>query len=224
MVAHEVESHQGADMNAAAIYHSILHGDADGATAAVSQALDRGADPQRILNEQMIAAMIEVGRLYEEQEYFIPEMMISARAMQQAVTILQPLLVDGGGTPLGRFVIGTVKGDLHDIGKNLVAVMLEGVGFEVVNLGTDVAPAAFVKAVGEHSPSILGMSALLTTTMPYLDATIRSIEKAGLRDDVAIMVGGAPVNQEYAIEIGADLFASDAAGAAKSARAFIQNA
>jgi 5-methyltetrahydrofolate--homocysteine methyltransferase len=204
------------------VYQGILLGDSAAAVDGVKQALAEGADPKRILDEQMITAMVEVGRLYEEQEYFIPEMMISARAMKGALAILKPSLVTGGIKPVGKVVIGTVKGDLHDIGKNLVATMLEGVGFEVVDLGTDVSPDRFVSAAREHEPDILGLSALLTTTMPYLEITIQSIEDADLRKEIGLMVGGAPVTQEYAYEAGADLFAPDAATAAKRARAYLQ--
>lgn len=201
-----------------AVFQAILIGDADRAVKGVVQALEKGAKPQVLLNEQMIAAMVEVGRLYEEQEYFIPEMMISARAMQRSLAVLELRLTKKQVKPLGKFVIGTVKGDLHDIGKNLVAIMLEGVGFEVFDLGTDVSPEKFAEAVQEFEPDILGMSALLTTTTPYLAETIRAVEDAGLRDRLSIMVGGAPVSQEFANKIGADLFASDAATAAKLAR------
>jgi 5-methyltetrahydrofolate--homocysteine methyltransferase len=205
------------------VFQAILIGDADRAVAGVLQALEEGEVPQRLLNEQMIAAMVEVGRLYEEQEYFIPEMMISARAMQRSLRTLEPKLTKKQVKPLGKFMIGTVKGDLHDIGKNLVAIMMEGVGFEVSDLGTDVSPEKFAEAVLEFEPDILGMSALLTTTMPYLGHTIRTIEEAGLRDQLIIMVGGAPVSQEYAKILGADLYASDAASAAKRARDRIQS-
>jgi len=204
------------------IYQSILSGDSAAATAGAIQALEQGRDPVRTLNEQMIAAMVEVGRLYEEQEYFIPEMMISARAMQQALTVLKPRLLEKQVRPLGTYVIGTVKGDLHDIGKNLVAIMLEGVGFEVCDLGTNVSPDDFVSAVREYTPDIVGMSALLTTTMPYLDTTIRALHGAGLRDEIAVMVGGAPVNLDFASKIEADIFATDAASAAKRAAAYIR--
>jgi 5-methyltetrahydrofolate--homocysteine methyltransferase len=204
------------------VYQSIILGDSDTAVAGVSQALEGGADPKRVLNEQMIAAMVEVGRLYEEQEYFIPEMMISARAMKDALAILRPNFVKREVEPTGKVVICTVKGDLHDIGKNLVAIMLEGVGFEVVDLGTDVSPAQLVSAVKEHNPQIVGLSALLTTTMPYLETTIRSLEEADLRDGIGVMAGGAPVSQEYATRVGADLYAPDAASAAKRARAYLR--
>ena len=149
--------------------------------------------------------------------------MISARAMQKALAVLKPKLVEHKVKPLGKYLIGTVKGDLHDIGKNLVAVMLEGVGFDVYDLGTDVSPREFVSAVIEYAPDIVGMSALLTTTMPYLETTIQALAEAGLRDKIGVMVGGAPVHEEYASMIGADLFATDAATAAKRAKTFIQS-
>jgi 5-methyltetrahydrofolate--homocysteine methyltransferase len=200
------------------IYQSILEGDSEAATVGVIEALERDLEPVRVLNDEMIAAMEEVGRLFEEGEYFIPEMMIAARAMKKALAILKPHLLESHIEPIGKFVIGTVMGDLHDIGKNLVTIMLEGVGFEVTDLGTDVSPDRFVSAVREINPQIVGMSALITTTMPYLDASIRAIEQAGFRDGIVVMVGGAPVSQEYAERIGADLFAADAASAAKIAR------
>lgn len=203
------------------VYQSILEGDSDAAISGVTEALERGVEPVRILNEEMIAAMEEVGRLFEEQEYFIPEMMIAARAMKKALTVLKPKLLASRIEPIGKVVIGTVKGDLHDIGKNLVVIMLEGVGFEVTDLGTDVSPDRFVAAVHSINPQIVGMSALLTTTMPYLDKSINSFKRAGIRDQIAIMIGGAPVSQEYAEKVGADLFAADAATAAKKARIYI---
>jgi 5-methyltetrahydrofolate--homocysteine methyltransferase len=211
------------DLMMETVYQSILLGDSAAAVAGVGQALDGGADPKRVLNEQMIAAMVEVGRLYEEQEYFIPEMMIAARAMKDALAVLRPNLVERGVESVGKVVIGTVKGDLHDIGKNLVAIMLEGVGFEVIDLGTDVSPAKLVSAVKEHTPQIVGLSALLTTTMPHLETTIRSLEEAGLREGIGVMVGGAPVSQEYATKVGADLYAPDAASAAKRAIAYLRD-
>jgi len=203
------------------LYQSILLGDKDEAAVAVTAALAKGAEPERLLSEQMIAAMSEVGRLYEEQEYFIPEMMISARAMKKALSILKPRLSTGQAAPLGRFVIGTVKGDLHDIGKNLVAIMLEGVGFEVIDLGVDVSPQKFAAAVQKHHPDILGMSALLTTTMPYLERSIEAIQFAGVSLNLGIMIGGAPVSQGYAERIGADLYAPEAASAARLARTYL---
>jgi 5-methyltetrahydrofolate--homocysteine methyltransferase len=154
-----------------------------------------------------------VGRLFEEGEYYVPEMLIAARAMQAGLGILKPLLVDSGIKPAGKVVVGTVKGDLHDIGKNLVAMMLEGAGFAITDLGTDVDPEKFVAAVKTEGINVVALSALLTTTMPSMKATIAAIEAAGLRDQVKVIVGGAPVTKQYADEIGADGFAPDASGA-----------
>jgi 5-methyltetrahydrofolate--homocysteine methyltransferase len=195
------------------IYNSILEGDRDGATAGVEQALEAGLSPDVILQEGMIAAMKEVGRLFEEGDYFVPEMLIAARAMQSGLALLKPYLVDSDIKPAGTVAVGTVKGDLHDIGKNLVAMMLEGAGFVIYDLGTDVAPEAFVAAMEENEVDVVALSALLTTTMPSMDVTIKAINAAGLRDKVKIIVGGAPVTQEYAERIGADGFAPDASSA-----------
>ncbi|MEA3337127.1 MAG: corrinoid protein [Chloroflexota bacterium] len=206
------------------LYDCIIDGDAQGAADNVQAALDAGIGPAEILNDGMVAAMTEVGRMFENQECFVPEMLISARAMKQGMTVLRPHLVAADIQPVGKAVIGTVRGDLHDIGKNLVIMMLEGAGFEVVDLGVDMSPEAFVKAVEEHQPQIVGMSALLTTTMTSMRATVEALEEAGVRDQVAIMVGGAPVTDGFAEEIQADLFAPDASSAAKRARAWVENA
>ena len=195
------------------IYESILEGDRDGATAGVEQALEAGIDPNVILQEGMIAAMKEVGRRFEEGDYFVPEMLIAARAMQSGLAVLKPHLVDSDIKPAGTVAVGTVKGDLHDIGKNLVAMMLEGAGFVIHDLGTDVAPETFVAAIEENEVDVVALSALLTTTMPSMEATIKAIDASGLRDQVKIIVGGAPVTQEYAEQIGADGFAADASSA-----------
>jgi 5-methyltetrahydrofolate--homocysteine methyltransferase len=165
--------------------------------------------------------MTEVGRRFEEGEYFVPEMLISARAMQSGLAILKPLLVASEVAATGKVVIGTVKGDLHDIGKNLVGMMLEGAGFELVDLGTDIGPEQFVQAVRDHQPDLLGMSALLTTTMPSMKTTVDALVEAGVRDRVKVIVGGAPVTQEYATGIGADGFAVDASRAATLAKALV---
>ena len=164
--------------------------------------------------------MAEVGRMFEEGEYFVPEMLIAARAMAAALGLLKPHLVEQGVKPIGKVAIGTVKGDLHDIGKSLVAMMLEGAGFEIMDLGVDVAPEKFVSALNDGA-QIVAMSALLTTTMPNMKATIAAIEKAGLRAQAKIMIGGAPVTQAYADEIGADGYAPDASSAVRKARALI---
>jgi len=163
----------------------------------------------------MIPAMDEVGRLFEENEYYVPELLIAARAMKAGLSILRPHLVATGIEPKGRVALGTVKGDLHDIGKNLVGIMIEGAGFEVVDLGVDVGPDQFVRAVADQNVSVIGLSALLTTTMPSMQRTIDALKEAGLRDKVKVIIGGAPVTQRYADEIGADGYSRDAAAAAK---------
>jgi 5-methyltetrahydrofolate--homocysteine methyltransferase len=205
-------------MSIEVIYQAVMEGDADGAATQVQAALDAGIMPSDILNKGCIAAMGEVGRLFEEGEMFVPEMLIAARAMQSGMNILKPHLAEDEITSAGKIVVGTVAGDLHDIGKNLVAMMMEGAGFEVVDLGTDVSPDDFVSAVKEHSPDLIGMSALLTTTMPSMTATVEALTEAGLRDSVRVMIGGAPVTQAFANEIGADGFAPDASSATRKAR------
>lgn len=204
------------------IYQSIVEGDATRVTKGVRQALGADHNPGDILNQAMIAAMAEVGRRFEAQEYFLPEMLIAARAMKEGMAILKPYLVEADIEPVGRVVLGTVKGDLHDIGKNLVEMMLEGAGFEVIDLGVDVPPEQFVEAIREHQPHFLGMSALLTTTMPGMSATIKALSQSELRDQVTVMVGGAPVTQQFANEIGADLYAPDASAAANRARTLLE--
>jgi 5-methyltetrahydrofolate--homocysteine methyltransferase len=187
----------------------------------VQQALDDGVAPEAVLNGGLIAGMDEVGRDFKAGELFVPEVLIAARAMQAGMDILRPLLAEGEVPSAGKFVIGTVKGDLHDIGKNLVRMMLEGAGFETIDLGTDAEAADFVNAVREHQPELLGMSALLTTTMVNMRSTIEALEEAGLRDSVKIMVGGAPVTAAFAKEIGADAYAPDAASAVDVARELV---
>jgi 5-methyltetrahydrofolate--homocysteine methyltransferase len=200
-------------MSLEAIYEAVLKGNAAAAAEHTKNALDAGITAHSILNNACMPAMAEVGRLFEIGEKFVPEMLIAARAMQSSINILRPLLVKAGVKTIGKVVIGTVQGDLHDIGKNLVAMMLEGAGFEIIDLGTDVAPATFVQAVQENHPDILGMSALLTTTMPAINATIEALKTAGIRDHVKVVIGGAPVNQRYAERVGADGFAPDAGSA-----------
>ena len=204
-----------------AIYNAVLEGDAAGAKAGVNAALAAGLAPETILKDGLIAAMGEVGRLFEENEYFVPEMLVSARAMQGGLAILKPHLAAGGTTPAGKVVVGTVKGDLHDIGKNLVAMMLEGAGFEIVDLGTDVSPEKFVNAVVEHKPNAIAMSALLTTTMPSMKNTIGALEEAGLRGNVKVMIGGAPVTDGFAKQIGADGYSPDASSAVRLAKSLV---
>jgi 5-methyltetrahydrofolate--homocysteine methyltransferase len=202
------------------IYRAILDGDMVATQTEVKAAVDAGASAAEILNTAMIPAMSEVGCLFEKEEYFVPEMLISARAMKAGLDIVRPLLVHSGVEPVGKVAIGTVKGDLHDIGKNLVAMMLEGAGFEIIDLGTDVPPEKFIEAI-RSGANIIGLSALLTTTMLNMETTIKAIEAAGLRDKARIMVGGAPVTAEYSRRIGADGFASDASQAANVATSLL---
>jgi 5-methyltetrahydrofolate--homocysteine methyltransferase len=187
----------------------------------VQQALDQGMSPEEILSEALMPGMDQVGKDFKAGELFVPEVLIAARAMQAGMDILRPLLTDSSAAFVGKVIIGTVAGDLHDIGKNLVKMMLEGASFEVVDLGTDVSPAAFVEAVRAHQPELVGMSALLTTTMANMKATVEALEEAGLRDQVKIMVGGAPVTDVFAQNIGADSFAPDAATAVEVSRELV---
>jgi len=200
------------------IYDSIIDGDANKTASAVQTALDGGEDPSRVLNQSMISAMAEVGRLFEEGEYFVPEMLISAKAMQNGLAVLKPYLIKESFKSAGKVIAGTVKGDLHDIGKNLVCMMLEGAAFEIIDLGADVSPQKFVDAVRENNANFVAMSALLTTTMPNMKTTIEALKEAGLRDKVKILVGGAPVTSQFAQEIGADGFAPDASRAVALAK------
>jgi 5-methyltetrahydrofolate--homocysteine methyltransferase len=196
----------------------VIDGDAPTTQALVKQALTASLPPEKILNEGLIAAMTEVGRLFEAGEYFVPEMLVAARAMKGGLSLLRPALAAANVRAIGKVVIGTVQGDLHDIGKNLVAIMMEGAGFEVIDLGADVAPQKFVAAVKEHQPHLVGLSALLTTTMPKMKDTVRALSDAGLRDGIRVMIGGAPVTEKYAQEIGADIYAPDASSAATRAK------
>ncbi len=209
------------DQQLAPIYKAVLNGDRDSATENVQAALDAGVDAGVILNEALIPSMGEVGRLFEEGEYFVPEMLISARAMQSGLKLLKPLLIEANVKFSGKVAIGTVRGDLHDIGKNLVAMMMEGAGFEITDLGTDVTPEKFVEVIQNENVDIIAMSALLTTTMPNMDATIKAIHEAGLRDKVKVMIGGAPVTHDYAQKIGADGYAPDASQAASLAKRLV---
>jgi corrinoid protein of di/trimethylamine methyltransferase len=201
-----------------ALTESIIKGDQEGTIEQVKKALESGCDPIVILNEGMIAAMETVGDRFERSEVFVPEMIIAANAMQAGLAHLRPSLIEADVKPVGILVLGTVEGDLHDIGKNLVGMMCEGAGFEVIDLGTDVKPERFVEAVREHQPDAVGMSALLTTTLPAMRHAIEALEEAGIRDQVAVMVGGAPVTQRFADEAGADLYAKDASAAARCAK------
>ncbi len=202
------------------VYEAILDGDMGGATDGVQAALDGEVAAGDILQTGLIPAMAEVGRLFEEGEYFVPEMLIAARAMKAGLEILKPLLVDSGIEPVGTVAIGTVKGDLHDIGKNLVAMMMEGAGFEIVDLGTDVGPEKFVEAA-QAGAGLIALSALLTTTMPSMAQTVEALSEAGVRDQVKVLIGGAPVTTEYAEQIGADGYAPDASQAATLAKEFV---
>jgi len=199
------------------IYDSILNGQQKVSSVKVTQALAEGIPATTILNEGMVGAMGEVGRLFEEGEYFVPEMLIAARAMQAGLAVLRPALVQADFKPIGKVAAGTVKGDLHDIGKNLVCMMLEGASFEIMDLGTDVSPEKFVEAV-RNGADYIAMSALLTTTMPNMRNTVEALKAAGLRDKVKVMVGGAPVTEAYAREIGADGYAADASRAVALAK------
>lgn len=203
------------------LQNAVIDGDRSGAENAVKQAMAAGLAPQTILDDGLIAAMTEVGRRFEEGDFFVPEMLIAARAMQAGLGLLKERLVQGGVQSKGRVVIGTVKGDLHDIGKNLVAMMLEGAGFEVIDLGADASPEKYVQAVKERNANLVGMSALLTTTMSNMKNVIQALEQAGLRDQVKIMVGGAPVTDQFAREIGADGYAPDASRAVSLAKTLV---
>jgi 5-methyltetrahydrofolate--homocysteine methyltransferase len=203
------------------IYEAVLTGDADVAVENVEQALKHGVAANEILNQGLIDAMREVGRRFEVGDYFVPEMLIAARAMKASLELLRPYLVEQGVEPIGKLAIGTVKGDLHDIGKSLVAMMCEGEGFEIIDLGVNVSPQTFVETA-KSGVQIIGMSALLTTTMPAMKTSIEAIKEAGLRDKVKIMIGGAPVTQEYADKIEADGYAGDAATAARIARVLLE--
>lgn len=203
------------------MYDAILTGNFKAAREITQQALAAGVDPGVLVQEQMIPAMDEVGRRYEANEYFVPELLISARAMKAALELIRPLLTARGTEPAGRVVIGTVKGDLHDIGKNLVAAMLEGAGFEVIDLGVDVSPEKFITALNERHASLVAMSALLTTTMNSMKTTVDALKAAGVRNKVKIMIGGAPVTQKYADEIGADGYSSNANAAVALARKLV---
>ncbi len=195
------------------LYDAILTGDAKTAKSTTEQALAGGMDPVKLVQDYMVSAMGEVGRRFECNEFFVPELLLAARAMKSALELVRPLLVAGGVQPIGRVAIGTVKGDLHDIGKNLVAAMLEGGGFEVIDLGVNVAPEQFVAAVKKQGAQIVALSALLTTTMPAMKSTIDALKQAGVREQVKVLIGGAPVTQKYADEIGADGYSETAAGA-----------
>ncbi len=199
------------------LYDAVVNGEIDAIAAGVQAALAQAIPAEQILNEALIPAMTEVGRLFEAQEYYVPEMLLSAMTMQGGLDILRPLLASSGQKPTGKVVIGTVQGDLHDIGKNLVIIMLEGAGYQVVDLGVDVPPDKFIQAA-KGAVQLIGMSAMLTTTMPNMQVTIDALVAAGVRDNVKIMVGGAPLTQAYAQQIGADGYAADASAAVRKAK------
>jgi 5-methyltetrahydrofolate--homocysteine methyltransferase len=205
-----------------ALAEAVIAGNRDETAKLTQAAVDSGVSPADIANEGLIAGMSVIGARFKANEVYVPEVLIAARAMHAGMDIIKPLLADTGVEPRGRVLIGTVKGDLHDIGKNLVAMMLEGGGYEVVDLDVDVAPEAFVEQVREEKPHVVALSALLTTTMPSMKDTIEALVEAGIRSDVKVMIGGAPVTQEYADEIGADGYAPDAASAVDLANELVK--
>ncbi len=200
------------------LHNAILTGDAKTAKAITEKALADGIEPIILVQDHMMPAMAEVGRRFECNEYFVPELLLAGRAMKGALELIRPRLTASGAKPTARVAVGTVKGDLHDIGKNLVAAMLEGGGYEVIDLGVNVTPEQFVAAVKEKGAQILALSALLTTTMPAMKTTMDALQSAGVRQQVKVLVGGAPITQKYADEIGADGFSESAAGAVSAAK------
>ncbi len=204
------------------LYDRTLVGNGPGVLDLTRQGLAVGLGPETLLYEALIPALEEVGARFERGDFFVPEMLIAGKAMAGALEILRPLLAETGAQTIGKIVMGTVKGDVHDIGKNLVNIMFEGAGFEVIDLGVQVAPEKFVVAIEEHQPDIVGFSAFLTTTMPMFKANINALVKAGLRDQVIVMVGGAPVTQEYADVVGADGYAADASAAVVRAKELLR--
>ena len=206
------------------LHQAVIEGDWKTAAAATQAAIAAGAAPLTIVTAYLVPAMDEVGRRFECEEYFVPEMLLSARAMKASMEIVRPLLAASGAQPIGRVVIGTVKGDLHDIGKNLVAAMLEGGGFEVIDLGTDVAPERFIRAATTRNANLVALSALLTVTMRAVPLTIQALKDAGLRDRVRVLVGGAPVTEQWALEVGADGYGANAAAAVPLARRMVGKA
>jgi len=203
------------------ISKAVIEGDTDSIGMLTELALSKGLTPKDILDKGLMPGMDHVGVEFRKGNMFVPEVLLSARTMQASMDIIRPLLTETGAEMAGKVVLGTVQGDLHDIGKNLVGMMLEGAGFEVVDLGKDVPPQTFVEAVKKEQPDIVGMSALLTTTMRAMGHTIKALEEAGLRDKVRIMVGGAPVTSDFAQQIGADGYASNAPAAADLAKKFV---
>jgi methylmalonyl-CoA mutase cobalamin-binding domain/chain len=204
------------------LYDDTLVGNAPAVLELTRAGLDMGMGPEELLYEALIPSLEEVGARFERGDFFVPEMLIAGKAMAGALEILRPLLAETGAETIGKIVMGTVKGDVHDIGKNLVNIMFEGAGFEVIDLGVQVAPEKFIDAIKQHQPDIVGFSAFLTTTMPMFKANINALQKAGMRDQVIVMVGGAPVTQEYADVVGADGYASDASAAVVKAKELIR--
>ncbi len=203
------------------LYDETLVGNKPRVLELTNEGLATGLTPESMLFDALIPSLEEVGARFERGDFFVPEMLVAGKAMSGALDILRPLLAETGVETIGKFLMGTVKGDVHDIGKNLVNIMLEGAGFEVIDLGVQVAPEKFVSAIEEHQPDIVGFSAFLTTTMPMFKANINALQKAGMRDTVIIMVGGAPVTQEYADAVGADGYAADASATVKRAKALL---
>ena len=206
----------------AQLYDQTLVGNKPAVLELTNAGLARGLGPEMLLYEALIPSLEEVGARFERGDFFVPEMLIAGKAMAGALEILRPLLAETGAQTIGKIVMGTVKGDVHDIGKNLVNIMFEGAGFEVIDLGVQVAPEKFIAAIQEHKPDIVGFSAFLTTTMPMFKANINALQKSGLRDQVIVMVGGAPVTQEYADVVGADGYAADASAAVVRAKELLQ--
>ncbi len=203
------------------LYDETLVGNAPRVLELTHEGLDQGMEPQTMLFDALIPSLEEVGARFERGDFFVPEMLIAGKAMAGSMEVLRPLLAETGVQTIGTFLMGTVKGDVHDIGKNLVNIMLEGAGFEVIDLGVQVPPERFVEKIQEHNPDIVGFSAFLTTTMPMFKANINALQKAGLREQVIVMVGGAPVTQEYADAVGADGYAPDASATVKRAKALL---
>jgi methylmalonyl-CoA mutase cobalamin-binding domain/chain len=204
------------------LFDNTLIGNAPEVKDLVNAGLAQDMEPESMLYDALIPSLEEVGARFERGDFFVPEMLIAARAMQGALDILRPLLAETGAQQVGTYVMGTVKGDVHDIGKNLVNIMLEGAGFTVHDLGVNVPPEKFIEAINEFNPDVVGFSAFLTTTMPMFKANINALQKAGMRDDIIVMVGGAPVTQEYADAVGADGYAADASSAVRLAKDLIQ--
>ena len=208
-------------MDLTTIFKSVIEGNAPATEAGVKQAIEEKMNPEDILNDALIAAMNEVGKRFQKGEYFVPEMLISARAMKTGVAVLRPLFVEAGIKPIGKVILGTVLGDMHDIGKNLVGLMLEGAGFEVIDIGVDVPPEKFIETVKQENPMVLGLSALLTTTMTSIGDVTKALEEANLRDNLKVIVGGACLTEDLAMQFGADGYATDAATAVDKVKELI---